>query len=98
MDGRWRRGDNDADKKMTKITINKCAAAEAEDVFGGRGRGRPRLARGGAQWWRQRSSCCTAAEEKQLHNKAMEDGAEVKDGQVGRRRAECSFFFFSWRG
>jgi hypothetical protein len=29
--------------------------------------------------WRWRSHCCAAAEEKQLHSKAMEDG--------GRRRA-----------
>jgi hypothetical protein len=48
-----------------------CAAAEAEDNNG--------LARGEAHWLRQRSNCCVAAEKKQLHDKAMEDG--------GRRRA-----------
>jgi hypothetical protein len=29
--GRWRRSDNGADNKDNKTTINKCAAAEAED-------------------------------------------------------------------
>ncbi len=65
----------------TKTTINKCAAAEAEDVCGGRGKGQRRLVRGGAQWWRQRSNCCAAAEEKQLWDKAMEDEGRR---QVGR--------------
>ncbi len=36
-----------------------------------------------------------AVEEKQLHDKAMEDGGRQQVGQCG---VGCSLFFFSWRG
>ncbi len=79
----------------TKNNNKKCAAAEAEDVCGGRSRGRQRLERGRVQWWMQRSDCCAEAEEKQLHDKAMEDGGRQ---WAGRRRAGCSLFFLFLAG
>ncbi len=78
-----RRGATTKLTTMTKTTIKTCAAAEAEDVCGGRGGGQERLARGGVQWWRQRSNCRAAAEEKQLHDKAMEDGGRRWAGRGG---------------
>ncbi len=53
-------------------------------MCGGRGGGQQLLGRGRAQWWRRRSNCCAAVDEKQLCNKAMEDGGRrvVGHGRV----------------
>jgi hypothetical protein len=50
---------------------------------------------GGVQLWRRRSDCCAAAEEKQLHNKAMEDGSRR---QAGQRRVGRVLIFFYFLG
>jgi hypothetical protein len=76
-------------QKQQKTRINKCAAAEVEDVCGGRGRGQQRLARGRVQWWRQRSNCCMAAEEKQHHG-----GWSGGRKWAGRHGAGYSYFSF----
>jgi hypothetical protein len=80
--GWWQRGNNNADddyKKQQPTNVRR----QVEDVCGGRSRGRQWLARGRVQLWRQRSDCCAAVEEKQLHDKAMEDGGKQQAGLCG---------------
>ncbi len=80
-------------QQQQKTTINKCVAAEAEDVCGGRSERQRWLARGRAQWWRLRSDCCVAVEENQLRDKATEDGGRQQAGRAGR-----VVHFFSFLG